>query len=208
MAATTVSLCSAFFKDVGLLNRTSEGQLTPAQEVFDFNRAYEWSPQTAASKLAPLLERAWFGDHLLPRTRFGALTQEQAITELAAAAGAAPVYRPNLLILLDLLEAAGLITRENGQVRSPSPASGQPPSQPAEQSDNEDVRDPPTRDSTPRLATAFSQQEGVVQFHVSVKVNMSEFAGWHPDRISSFFAGIAQVLAAKGSVEGTAGGTR
>jgi hypothetical protein len=30
---------------------------------------------------------------------------------------------------------------------------------------------------------------------------MQELANWRPDRISAFFAGIAQVLAAKGEVE-------
>ena len=50
--------------------------------------------------------------------------------------------------------------------------------------------------------TTFSQPtEGTVQFHVSVKVDMAEFAGWEPARITSFFGGIAQVLAAKGAIE-------
>jgi hypothetical protein len=40
-----------------------------------------------------------------------------------------------------------------------------------------------------------------VQFHVSVKVDMAEFAGWSADRITAFFGGIAQVLAAKGTLE-------
>ena len=40
-----------------------------------------------------------------------------------------------------------------------------------------------------------------MQFHVSVRVDMKEFSGWQPDRIAAFFGGIAQVLAAKGTVE-------
>jgi hypothetical protein len=35
---------------------------------------------------------------------------------------------------------------------------------------------------------------------------MAEMAGWQADRIASFFAGIAQVLAAKGSIEKVATG--
>ena len=34
---------------------------------------------------------------------------------------------------------------------------------------------------------------------------MAEFAGWQPERISAFFSGVAQVLAAKGNVEKEAG---
>jgi hypothetical protein len=55
---------------------------------------------------------------------------------------------------------------------------------------------------TPRVSSALSvaaPTNGVVQFHVSVRVDMAEFAGWEAERISAFFAGIAQVLAAKGS---------
>jgi hypothetical protein len=48
--------------------------------------------------------------------------------------------------------------------------------------------------------------EGVVQFHISVKVEMAEFSNWKPDRIAAFFGGIAQVLAAKAAVEKNAGG--
>ena len=52
------------------------------------------------------------------------------------------------------------------------------------------------------VSTVFSQPaDGLVQFNVSVKVDMREFAGWAPERITAFFGGIAQVLAAKGSIE-------
>ena len=39
--------------------------------------------------------------------------------------------------------------------------------------------------------------EGKVQFHISVRVDMAEFATWKPARIAAFFNGIAQVLATK-----------
>lgn len=64
---------------------------------------------------------------------------------------------------------------------------------------------PQTSRST--ISTAFTQQptEGVVQFHISVRVDMGEFANWRPDRIAAFFGGIATVLAAKAAVEKDAG---
>ncbi len=45
----------------------------------------------------------------------------------------------------------------------------------------------------------MAPQEGVVQFHVTVNVSMKQLAGWAPDRITAFFGGVAQVLAAKGA---------
>ena len=46
----------------------------------------------------------------------------------------------------------------------------------------------------------MQQSSGVVQFHVSVKVDMTELTGWSADCINSFFAGIAKVLATQASV--------
>jgi hypothetical protein len=43
--------------------------------------------------------------------------------------------------------------------------------------------------------------EGAVQFHVAIRVSMQEMSGWTPDRITAFFAGLAQVLAAKKGTE-------
>ena len=64
-----------------------------------------------------------------------------------------------------------------------------------------EVKDAPLS-KTATIATTFSTPvEGIVQFNVSVKVNMQEFAGWQPDRVAAFFNGIAQVLAAKGAIE-------
>jgi hypothetical protein len=203
MAGTTVSLCSAFFKDVGFLTRTSDGQLLPSPEVIEFNRAYEWTPATAAFKLAPLLERSWFGERLLPKVRFGPMSLDEAIGDLGTAAAAGSDSKPNLLVLLDFVEAAGLIIRENGQVRtggSPTPTVRNEDAPPAEAREQQ-----PQREHPARLATSFTQQEGVIQFHISVKVNMAEFAGWEKERITAFFGGIAQVLAAKGNVEEDAG---
>ena len=51
----------------------------------------------------------------------------------------------------------------------------------------------------PMVSKAFKlPTDGIVQFHVSVKVNMAEFAGWEPSKIQAFFSGIAKVLAANG----------
>jgi hypothetical protein len=209
MAGTTVSLCSAFFKDTGFLTRTNEGQLLPSPEVMEFNRAYEWNPATAAYKLAPLLEKTWFGEALLPKVKFSPMSQEEAIGNLGTAAAAAADSKPNLLILLDFMEVAGLINRENGQVSAgsaPTAPAARPEARPSQSTEAPAADREVHRDQPARLATSFTQQEGVIQFHISVKVNMGEFAGWEPARINAFFGGIAQVLAAKGDVEEDAGG--
>ena len=49
--------------------------------------------------------------------------------------------------------------------------------------------------------TAVNNFAGTVNFNVSVRVEMTEFATWKPERIAAFFNGMAQVLAAKANVE-------
>ena len=93
------------------------------------------------------------------------------------------------------LTAVGLVILENGTLRRARTNGQTETTAKAEQV-------APTQQKSATVATAFAAPtEGVVQFHVSVKVDMKEFAGWEPDRIASFFSGIAQVLAAKGNVE-------
>lgn len=72
-----------------------------------------------------------------------------------------------------------------------------PPEKPPE-SLTAETKDRPPKPPPPIFP---SPTEGVVQFHVSVKVDMKEFAGWEADRITAFFNGIAQVLAAKSAIE-------
>lgn len=40
-----------------------------------------------------------------------------------------------------------------------------------------------------------------IEVHVSVRADMSEFSTWRPERISAFFQGIAQVIAAAKTIE-------
>ena len=42
---------------------------------------------------------------------------------------------------------------------------------------------------------------GGVQFDFSIRVGMAEIAGWSAERIAAFFAGLAQVIAARGKAE-------
>ena len=61
---------------------------------------------------------------------------------------------------------------------------------------------PPVSEASKRAApTFFGTTEGAVNFNVSVRVDMGEFASWKPERIAAFFNGMAQVLAAKADVE-------
>ena len=212
MSVTTIHMANPFMVDVGLLQKTELGFL-PSPEVISYARAHEWNPATASQKLASLFEETWFAKELLTKLSFRQMSETEAITDLADAASAGPEYRKHIRILVEFLEAVGLIQRDGDFLRrataarstSPDP----PPTQNAAEHREPQQREPQHRDSQPirsTISTVFSQHpEGVVQFHVSIKVDMAELSTWTPDRIAAFFAGIAQVLAAKGAVEEQAG---
>ena len=94
------------------------------------------------------------------------------------------------------MEAAGLVQRDGSLLRA---IKGSAQLSAAERPS---INSTEPQGSRTAVSTVFSKPtDGVVQFTISVKVDMKEFAAWAPDRITAFFGGIAQVLAAKGKME-------
>lgn len=202
MAQETISACNAFFSSVGLIQK-GEGGWIVSSEVQAFFRAYDWNKETASHKLAPLIQQAWFSQALLPKLGFRQMAEEDAISQLADASTAGPEYRRALRLLIDCMEAAGLILREGDVLKIRNSQSSEPVSEPTKST--ESITGDPVSRPTPRVSTAFSQMaQGAMRFNVSFDVDMSEMANWRADRIAAFFNGLAQVLAAKAEVEKTA----
>jgi hypothetical protein len=174
-------------------------------EVLAFFRAYEWNKETAANKLAPLLQASWFAQALIPKLSFRPLGEEEAVSILGETVVAAPEYKKSLRMILEFMDAAGIIQRDGNQIilrSGASSASDQPKTVQQEQKPMEQNEATPR---SPKVATSFSQMaEGAMRFNISFSVDMVEMASWKADRIAAFFSGIAQVLAAKAEVEKTA----
>ena len=200
MHANTVTLANPFFSDIGLITR-GDGGYVPSSDVIAYVGAYDWNPEKAAHKLSPTIEGTWFAKLLMPKLRMRPMDETEAISELAAEASAGTDYKAQIRMLLEFMEVTGLISRENGKVtKRNSQLGGEPGNERPPGGESEPSGQSGGKAST--VFTTFSQPtEGVVRFNVSVKVDMAEFAGWRPDRIASFFSGIAQVLAAKGALE-------
>lgn len=195
---STAVMANAFFVDSGLLQRTDSG-FVPSPEVVSFQRAFSWSPETASYKLGPVISRTWFAQAILPRLGVKSMDENEVLTVLGEAASVPPDYKGQIRVLVDYLTASGLIERDGSQVRLRQEASTMGPSAPEPASTPSEAG----REIMPsRITTGFVQPtEGIVQFHVEVKVDMKEFAGWRNDRIAAFFAGVAKVLAAKADIE-------
>lgn len=202
MNAATISLANAFFTEIGLLIKGEASRYLPSQAVIDYTRAYDWDQATAGTKLAPVLASAWFGEVLLPRLQYSkSMTDAQVTALLGQEAEAVTYYAKHLGFIIEYLIVADLVRREGGNIVLVSRAS-QPSEALAVETSNRSVIDTEQRQSAPIVQTAFSQApEGKVQFFVNINVDMAEISRWSPDRIAAFFAGLAQVLAAKGSIE-------
>jgi hypothetical protein len=124
MSPATTSLANGFFLACGLIAR-AEGGVTPAPEVVRFQRAYQWSPETAPHELAPVLERMWFAQALQPPLALGPITDAKAMAILGSASGATKHRAAELRLLIDYLEASGLIARSDGHIRAASPDESQ-----------------------------------------------------------------------------------
>lgn len=211
---STISTANPFFVATGMLERTERGFI-PSAEVLAFAHAYEWdsTDTTASHKLAPLIAPTWFAQEILKKLSFDKLTEADAITALAQYASVPPDCKQQVKVLIEYLDAVGIVQRDGDYLkkgtsaiakkteRQASAPAGTPPPPPTEP----EHRDAPHREAQPArssVSSAFSQMTGGnVQFNVTVKVDMKEFAGWQADRIAAFFGGIAQVLAAKGALE-------
>ncbi len=204
MHPNTVTLANPFFSDIALIQR-GEGGYVPSTEAIAYTGAYDWNPEIAAHKLRTTIEATWFAELLLPKLRMRTMGEDEAIEELASESAAGKEYRAQLRMLLEWMEVSGLVIRENGRVtRRNAPVDADIPAEKSSNGESETIGQPSGK---PGVFTTFGSQptEGMVRFNVSVRIDMAEFAGWKPERIASFFAGIAQVLAAKGNLEQDAG---
>jgi hypothetical protein len=204
----TISLLVGFLVENGFLERNGDATM-PTKPVLEFAQAHNWSPDTAPKKLAPIIRHAWFGELLLEKLAFRSMQEDEAIAELAGAISAGTEFKSQVATLVEYAITAGLVRRD-GSVLSLGEGAEAPLSESAVSGRQEKSQQgPEQRDSAPLTArsssastsTSFMTTEGAVQFHVSIRVTMQEMAGWTPDRISAFFAGLAQVLAAKKGAE-------
>jgi len=198
MNISTVTLAHPFLTDVGFLQKNGK-KFIVAPEVVSYARAHEWNPDNAPHKLSPLVQKAWFAQALLTRLSFNPLQKDDAIRILAEASGSTPQYRNRLETLIEFMQTTGLIKVDGDQVSKVRTES--------KYEEDGDMPQPQQKDETSRSRTVVPSQlsaspvDGVVQFHISVKVDMNELKDWKADRIAAFFSGIAQVLAAKSGVE-------
>jgi hypothetical protein len=149
--ASTVSLANPFFASVGFLNRAIGGYVA-SPELLEFTNGSNGDLTT----LAPLLSKSWFAKALSCKLP---IEEQSAIDTLAEAAALPPGRdrRGQLMLLLDYLEAAGIIGRKDSEVREGTAATrpGSSQSAPGDGTDQ-------TQSVT--VTTTFSHPGGTLEF--------------------------------------------
>jgi hypothetical protein len=154
-------------------------------------KVYQLSPDRSWAKLAPLFEKSWIGLELIPKLKFRPIDEAEAITDLALIADAEKKHYPLLKVGIDWLCQVGITNREGGQLRlatqmAPDPTTAAPTV--------------PVLDLS-KLVTPQTPALGGINFAISLNVDMKDMATWSHENITAFFAGVAQVLAAKTAAE-------
>jgi hypothetical protein len=115
ISASSISVCNPFWNDAGLLVREGLKQ-RPVEAVFAYDQAAEWGSDRPMTKLAPVLASSWFGKPLLARLSLKPSTVNEALSLLAEECKASFEYKPQVQLLLDYMEAAGLIVVDGAMV--------------------------------------------------------------------------------------------
>jgi hypothetical protein len=116
MAAATVSQTNAFLQDLGLVRKDGR-RFIPASEVMAMNRLYDVNKEKALNKLAPLLERSWFGAIVIPKLKFRPMSEEDLVTQLFEAATAETQHLQQVRMLIDYLVLVGLVERDGANLK-------------------------------------------------------------------------------------------
>lgn len=201
MHTNNVSLANTFFADVGLIRREGGGYI-PTAPVVEYHHQYDWEPDEAARKLAPLFADAWFGEIVLRSLALGPRPMKDVIRALGEAARATGDWRDSLEMLLGYLQTVGLVVVEGDTVRAaPKPEAVEAGDSAAEtcKVSPEKVAAQSRSAPAPARRTQGSEDASAngIRFTINFDVSMQEMAGWTPDRIAAFFAGVAQVISAK-----------
>ena len=113
LAPATISQANPFFCDVGFVQKEGR-KFVPSPELEGMLRMSGISQEKAWTKLAPLLEKAWCGQLLIPKLRMRPLTEDEIVHDLADAAKAEADHIPQLRIVIEYLVLVGLLSKEGG----------------------------------------------------------------------------------------------
>jgi len=200
---TAVRPAADFFASIGLLKEASGGY-TIAKELNEYYIAEDLGEANAFYRLAPVFEKTWFAKSVLPKIQLRSISEQEAITAVGITSSyTGKEYIGRLKMLLLYMRDVGLIEIDGGRISLKS-QSNKPEEDEMEHpkvltvTESNVAKSQPIITQTPR--NSYDNFTGI-QLDFSIKVESSEISKWSPERITAFFSGLAQVMAAKATLD-------
>ena len=111
----SISICNPFFNEIGLIEKQGK-KFKPSKELIDLKDSYQWDPENAGNKIAPIIKKAWFAKTILQKLSMGSFPETEALRLLAEECSATKEYRSQLKMLIDYLIFSGLVERQNNNL--------------------------------------------------------------------------------------------
>jgi hypothetical protein len=204
-----VSGANPFFVSIGLIHRGGGGFL-PSDAAVEYNNACDWEPEKAPLKLLPAIQESWFASVVSQLLTLRDRPETEVLAALAGASDAPGDAKDSLKMLLEYMQLTQLITIEGVTVRPgpnlsvgrrvPPAASGEPVPAPPVIPPTPTAEKPAADAAPTRVGNSSGGGQGI-RFTIDLNVTMEEMAGWSPDRVAAFMAGLAQVITARGSTQ-------
>lgn len=202
----TAALVNGFFVEAGFLTKEGKGRYKPVEAVNEYERLYDFDKDEARKQLAEPLRKSWYFTSVESELRTGKVAEGILVNVLARAAGAAGDRKPQLELILDWLEYAGLIVREGGDVTL---ADGATASTPPKLEDDGGLDDPgagasgdagevTTEDGANGPRTKLPPQAAhILGFSFEFSITADDLAKLTPEQITALFEAVGKVMAIK-----------
>lgn len=202
LSAATISLGNAFFADIGFIGRAENG-FVPAQDLIAMASAYDFDTARAPKKLAPILERSWVWEAVRARSSFRPVDEKEVMALIAEAAGASGEHKPQIKMLLDYLEIAGLLERDGQQLKAAKLDRG-----PTESAPTPKPKDVPIEASiagSSAVSATPNRGRGGIQFSFSIDLTVEDITAMEADQMTALLQGFATIMAAKKTLDSKKG---
>lgn len=211
VSAATAVLNQAFFRDVGLIEKTGKGTYKPSDTAIKFQQEWSFDKVAAPKVLAPLFVTTWFYETVKRRVAMGPTSVEQMIQTLAGVAETDSSYSTQYGFLLEWLEFVDLISMDAGTVALRD-GDESAPEEPAPVDDLGPLETPErvlvpkgplaakVEPAVPEPIVTIQRGPAVIDITVSVYATADDLARLTGEQIAALFEGIGKVASVKAAL--------
>jgi len=202
VSENTAGLVNNFFVEAGFLTKAGKGKYLPTEPVNEYARIWAFTREKAAENLAVPLRTSWYFTEIAGELEMGPISEDVAISILSRASGADGDRKAQLELVLQWLEYAKLIRRDNGSVvlaGAPTGDGEEPAEETPETPDpGSDPTDPGGEGTTdPDPGGGPEKPAQVIGFSFEFSLSVDDLAKLTPEQIKATFEAVGKVMAIK-----------